>query len=68
MVMEYVVGKQIKLGEDTVKTCDVPVVACTGPKMVATGCVPDIKSDKKSPRKWVCSKQCKPIMTLRIFL
>ena len=25
---------------------DVPVAACTGPKKVATGCVPDIESDK----------------------
>ena len=42
---------KLKLGEDTVKKCDVPVAACTGPKKVATGCVPDIESDKKSPRK-----------------
>ena len=25
---------------------------------MATGCVPDIE---KSPREWVCSKQCKPL-------
>ena len=57
---ECVVAKQIKLGEDTVKKC-VPVAACTGPKKVATGYVPDIESDTKSHRKWVCLKQRKPL-------
>ena len=33
---ECVVSKQIKLEEDTVKKCDVPVAACIGPKKVAT--------------------------------
>ena len=28
---------------------------------MATGCVPDIESDKKSPRKWEFSKQYTPL-------
>ena len=41
------------------KKCD--VAACAGPKKVATGCVPGVQSDnKKSAKKWECSKQCKP--------
>ena len=55
---ECVVAKQIKLGEDTVKKCHVYTCSCM---YVAAGCVPDIESDKKSPTKWECSKQCKPL-------
>ena len=56
-----VVAKDVKLGEDTVKKCD--VAACASPKKEATGCVPHVESDKKSAecKKWECSKQCKPL-------
>ena len=53
-----------RLGDDTVKKCDVPVA--TGPKKVATGCVPDIESDKKSPSKWKCSIQFKPLIDSKV--
>ena len=43
---QCVVAKEVKLEEDTAKKCD--VAACTGPKNVATGCVPHVGSDKKS--------------------
>ena len=58
---QCVVAKEVKLEEDTAKKCD--VAACTGPKDVATGCVPHVGSDKKSAecRKWECSKHCKPL-------
>ena len=35
---EHVVAKQIKMGEDAMKKCDVPVAACTSPKRMVTGC------------------------------
>ena len=58
---QCVVAKEVKLGEDTVKKCD--VAACASPKKEATGCVPHVESDKKSAecKKWECSKQCKPL-------
>ena len=48
----------MKLGEDTVKKCD--VAACAGPRPAATGCVRHVESNKKSDvcKKWECSKQC----------
>ena len=55
---ECVVAKEVKLREDTVKKCD--VAACTGPKNVATGCVPHVEKSAVS-KKWECSKQCKPL-------
>ena len=58
---ECVVAKEIKLGEDTVKKCD--VAARTGPKKEATTCVSHVEYDNKSAecKKWECSKQCKPL-------